>query len=262
MTPILEQASILRLTGPALEKTGIRHGFFGRTGGVSQGIYASLNCGVGSGDDQASIAENRSRVASQMGGGVLHTLYQCHTNEAVIIKGRVPEDFGRPKADALVTNVPGIILGILTADCTPVLFADPKARVIGAAHAGWKGAVSGVLATTVKGMEELGAKRGDIVAVIGPCIQQSSYEVGPEFRDHFISEEKDNGKFFIPSKQQGKWMFGLPAYVRRQLEKLALGQVEDTAQDTLSDPGRFFSYRRACLSGEKDYGRQVSAIRL
>ncbi|MES2984341.1 MAG: peptidoglycan editing factor PgeF [Pseudomonadota bacterium] len=245
-------------THPSLVSERIAHGFFGRAGGVSTGLYRGLNCGAGSRDDQTHIAENRARVARALGGTptALCTLYQIHSPDVVIV--HAPFDGPAPQADALVTNTPGLVLGILTADCTPVLFADAQAGVIGAAHAGWKGAHGGVLENTLAAMETLGARRADITAAIGPTIAQASYEVGPEFIARFAPAEQQ--QFFRPSMRAGHHQFDLPAYVVHRLTHAGVQQLATLGMDTCSDRECFFSYRRATLAGEADYGRQLSAI--
>ena len=256
---------IVIVTSPELTRlSGLRHGFFGRSGGLSGGVYRSLNCGLGSNDVTETVKQNRARVlaALEMPSAKLCTLYQCHTPDVVVLKDAVPDGFDRPKADALVSNVRGSVIGILTADCTPVLFADVKAGVIGAAHAGWKGAIGGVLQNTVKEMEALGASRANITAAIGPCIRQPSYEVGPEFRETFLTQTAQNARYFIPSRNEGKYQFDMAAYVQDVLNGMKLGTVGDVKKDTLAEADHFFSYRRTCLAGEKDYGRQISAIAL
>lgn len=243
-----------------LDHPSIAHGFFGRAGGVSEGLYAGLNCGLGSHDNKAHVTENRARVAHALGAMPenLCTLYQVHSPRAVIVH----EAFTGtpPEADALVTNVKGLVLGILTADCAPILFADVEAGVVGAAHAGWKGAHSGVVESTVMAMEKLGAKRANITAAIGPCIAQRSYEVGPEFIERFGDAEQT--QFFIPSNRAGFHRFDLQAYVAQVLRHAGLQRVAMLAMDTAGDPERFFSYRRATLNAEPDYGRQISCIGL
>lgn len=248
------------LTHPLLDSPAIAHGFFGREGGVSEGLYAGLNCGPGSADNKAHVAENRARVAHALGmmPERLCTLYQIHSPNVVIV--HEPYVGTPPQADAHVTNVAGITLGILTADCAPVLFADVAAGVIGAAHAGWKGAHGGVVESTVIAMEKLGAKRENISAVIGPCIQQKSYEVGAEFIARFTPEEQS--QFFIPSDRAGHHRFDLPAYVTQTARAAGLQRVAVLAMDTCSNAAQFFSYRRTTLAGEPDYGRQISAIAL
>ncbi|MFN7612948.1 MAG: peptidoglycan editing factor PgeF [Alphaproteobacteria bacterium] len=235
----------------------IRAGFFTRQGGVSAGIYASLNCGPGSGDAPEAVAENRRRVASAFGvnSSQLCTLHQVHSADVVIVNSPFAE---RPKADAMVSNTPGLMLGILTADCAPVLFYDAKNHVIGAAHAGWKGATSGILENTLRTMQSLGAQSEHIHAAIGPTIAQASYEVGPEFLARFNTN--DQARFFIPSPRTRHAMFDLPGYVEARLQAAGLRHITNLAMDTLPDEARFFSYRRATLAREPDYGRQVSAI--
>lgn len=242
---------------------GIRHGFFGRTGGVSTGIYASLNCGIGSKDVTESVLENRARAVAGIGmpAGSLVTAYQVHSAKAVIVDTPWTRE-NAPQVDGMVTAKPGITLGILTADCAPILFADDEAKVIGAAHAGWKGAVSGIMQQTVDRMVEIGAKRHRIKAVVGPCIGQLSYEVGPEFPAPFLAQDPDQARYFIPSIRDQRYMFDLAGYVRDQLRALGLATVEVTGRDTCSDEEQFFSYRRTTLRQEGDYGRQISLIGL
>lgn len=249
------------ITADALAAPGLRHGFFTRAGGVSEGLFASLNCGFGSGDDPANVAENRRRVAAALGLGPdrLATCYQIHSPAVVTVEAPWRYE-DRPRADALVTRTPGLALGILTADCAPVLFADPEARIIGAAHAGWRGAVGGVLEATVAAMRALGASPDRLRAAIGPCIAQASYEVGPEFPAPFLAEDAAYQVFFRPAQRGGHFHFDLPGYVARRLQRLGLGRVEWTGGDTAAEPERFFSYRRSCLLKEPDYGRAISAI--
>ncbi len=238
---------------------GIRHAFFTRAGGVSGDIYASLNCGYGSDDDGDNVTANRGRAMAAMGlaAGALATTYQVHgTTVQVVEDAGSPED--RQEADAMVSRAPGIALGILTADCAPVLFADAGARVIGAAHAGWRGALSGVLEATVAAMERLGAHAGNIVAGVGPCIAQESYEVGPEFRARFVAANAANQAFFDDGG--GRDRFDLEGYVVGRLKRLGVAAVEGLGADTSADRDRFFSYRRSCLDGEPDFGRGLSAI--
>lgn len=245
---------------PLLKSDGISHGFFGRTGGVSEGLYRGLNVGNGSYDTKAHVAENRRRVAAKFDlvPDYLCTVHQVHSPTAVIVHGPMGEP--RPEADALVTNQPGLALGILTADCAPILFADAHAAVIGAAHAGWKGAHGGVIENTVLAMEKLGASRKNIAAVVGPCIAQTSYEVGPDFIARFTSDAQ--AQFFIPSRRAGHFMFDLPAYVTSRLREAGLQRVAVLAMDTCANESDFFSYRRATLNAEPDYGRQISVIAL
>jgi YfiH family protein len=249
------------ITLGALTGDGIRHGFFTREGGVSEGLFASLNCGFGSGDDESKVAENRRRVAAALGLAQdrLVTSYQFHSAEAVVVE-RAWRREDRPRADAMATRVPGIALGILTADCASVLFADAEARVIGAAHAGWRGALGGVLEAAVAAMVKLGAAPRRIAAGIGPCIGKASYEVGPEFPAPFLAEDSGNADFFIDAPRARHFLFDLGGYVERRLERLGLGRVERTGGDTAAEPARFFSYRRACLRKEPDYGRELSVI--
>jgi hypothetical protein len=236
------------------------HGFFGRRGGVSNGIFASLNCGPGSGDERANVIENRKRVADTLSPNTpLLTLYQIHSGNAVTVTA--PWNIGDgPQADAMVTNVPNLALGILTADCAPVLFADPEAKVIGAAHAGWKGALDGVTDSTIAAMEALGAKRNRIAAAIGPCISQTNYEVGPEFRDRFLESDPAFARFFVPSDRPDHFRFDLEGFVAQRLDAADLASVERLSTCTYAAEDDFFSFRRATHREEKDYGRQVSAI--
>lgn len=244
----------------ALAATGIRHGFFTRTGGVSSGLYASLNVGGGSRDERANLAANRARAmaAFDLPGPALVTAYQVHSATAVAVAGPWPAE--PPQADGLVTDTPGVALGILTADCAPILFADPDARVIGAAHAGWRGALNGVAEATVAAMESLGARRGRIRAAVGPCIGPASYEVGPEFPAPFLAHDPRTERFFRPAARERHHMFDLPGYVAHRLKALGLGVVEALGLDTCADEARFFSYRRSTLRKEPDYGRGLSAI--
>ncbi len=241
---------------------GIRHAFLTRQGGVSSGLFSSLNCGYGSGDDNANVRANRERAADaiDLGADDLATLYQVHSADVVEVSAPWSLE-ERPKADALVTRTPGLGLGILTADCVPVLFADPQAGVVGAAHAGWKGALSGVVEATVAAMERLGAARADISAAIGPCIRQASYEVGPELRQAFIDADEASAGFFTASKRDGHFMFDLAGFVARALADAGV-KGEDVGIDTYADEERFFSYRRTTHKGEPDYGRGISLIRL
>jgi len=240
----------------------IRHGFFTREGGVSEGIYASLNCGLGSRDSAENVIANRARALATLDlpPTALATVYQQHTADVVVVDEHW--DAAKPPvADAMVTNRTGVALGILTADCAPVLLADPRANVIGAAHAGWRGALGGVLDNTVAEMVKLGAKANRIVAAVGPCIAQRSYEVGPEFPAPFLAEDADNHFFFaLSAAHSGRWFFDLPGYVARRLGKIGIDDVARTPCDTCREEDRFFSYRRATLRGEPDYGRELSVI--
>jgi len=239
---------------------GIPHGFLGRCGGVSTGAVAGLNVGLGAGDDAAAVCENRRRAtAAVLPGARMLTVYQVHSPDCVVAGEWV--DDARPHADALVTDRPGLLLGVLTADCAPVLLADHKAGVVAAAHAGWKGAIGGVVANTVAAMEALGARRGDIVAAIGPCIAQSSYEVDEAFRARFLAGDAGNDAWFAPARP-GHWQFGLEDYVAGRLAAAGVGTIERLGLDTYAEPARFYSFRRASHRGEPAYGRQVALIGL
>jgi YfiH family protein len=242
--------------------SGIAHGFFTRQGGVSAGIYASLNCGLGSGDDPAHVAANRARCAEMLGVAPagLVTAYQVHgVTVAEVAEPWTPGN--GPKADALVTTRRGVALGILTADCTPILLADLHAGVIGAAHAGWRGAKAGVTDAVVAAMVRHGARPDHIVAAVGPVIGPGSYEVGPEFRQAFLDDDPAAAVFFHDGRR-GRPHFDLAAFVIRRLERLGLAGIDRVGADTCADAERFFSYRRSCLAAEPDYGRQLSAIAL
>ena len=253
----------MRLASPLLSAIpGLRHAFFTREGGVSDGIYANLNGGLGSNDDPAKVAENRRRMAEQMGVMPSHFLsvWQVHSPDAVVVSG--PWDgASRPRADAMVTRTEGLAIGVTAADCGPILFADPAARVIGAAHAGWKGALTGILESTIAAMEKLGADRNGMVAAIGPLIRQHSYEVGGEFVERFIEADAENGRFFIAARREGHAMFDLAGLIRMRLENAGVLMIDDTGVDTYSDE-RFYSYRRSVHRNEPDYGRHVHAIAL
>jgi polyphenol oxidase len=239
---------------------GLRHAFFTREGGVSGGIYASLNGGIGSSDDPAHVTENRRRMAEQMGVAPDRFLgvYQIHSPDAVVATGPWQGE-ARPRADAIVTGTEGLAIGVTAADCGPILLVDPAARVIGAAHAGWKGALTGIVESTVAAMEKLGAERGGIVAAIGPLIRQHSYEVGGEFVERFIEADAENALFFIPSSREGHAMFDLAGFIRTRLENAGVLMIDDIGADTYSDE-RFYSYRRSVHRAEPDYGRHVHAI--
>ncbi len=241
---------------------GLRHAFFTREGGVSGGVYEGLNGGLGSNDDPANVIENRRRMAEQMGVAPKHFLsvHQIHSPDAVVATGPWPGET-RPRADAIVTRTEGIAIGITTADCGPILFADPAARVIGAAHAGWKGALTGVLESTIDAMEKLGADRSGMVAAIGPLIRQNSYEVGGEFVERFLDADANNASFFIPSVRSGHAMFDLAGFIRMRLENAGVLMIDDIGVDTYADE-RFYSYRRSVHRKEPDYGRLVHAIAL
>jgi YfiH family protein len=245
----------------AVSLGGVPHGFLGRHGGVSGGELAGLNVGYGSNDHRSAIDENRSRaIAALLPGAELVTVHQVHSAEAVHATSAWPQE-QRPHADAMVTNRSGLLLGILTADCAPVLFADEQRGVIGAAHAGWRGALAGVTDSTIELMEELGARRERIHAAVGPCIAQPSYEVDAGFRSRFLHADPSNERFFVPGPA-GKPRFDLEAYVVHRLLAASIGEVEALNLDTYADPDRFYSYRRATHGGEADYGRQLSAIAL
>ncbi|MCK0150411.1 peptidoglycan editing factor PgeF [Marivita sp. S6314] len=237
-----------------------RHGFFTRRGGASSGVFAGLNCGTGSSDQSEIVAINRARVAEAMEVPEDHlaTVHQTHSADVHVVSG--PVDTPKPRADAMVSNTPGVALGILTADCQPVLFADAEAGVIGAAHAGWKGALDGVLEATVDAMMTLGATRDGIVAVIGPSISQRAYEVGPEFLDAFLDEDPQNARFFANGSDD-RFHFDLPAFGLHRLRTAGIA-AEWTRHCTYSDADRFYSYRRATHAREADYGRLISVIRL
>lgn len=246
-----------KITSDALP---VHHGFFTRKGGASSGIFAGLNCGPGSSDQAEVVAINRARVADAMGVAHDHliSIHQVHSADVVHVTGPMTD---RPRADGMVTATPGIALGILTADCQPVLFADPDAKVIGAAHAGWRGTRDGVLEATVAAMVALGARRENIAAVIGPTISQTAYEVGPEFFEAFTDDDRDSARFFIAG-QDGRYLFDLPAMGLARLRAAGVGHAEWTRHCTYRDSERFFSYRRTTHAGEADYGRLISTIRL
>lgn len=247
------------LTHPAL--AGAAHGFLGRRGGVSTGIHAGLNVGWGSEDDPAATAENRRRAAhAVLPGATLVCAYQVHSPDVVVVDSAWNEA-DRPRADALVTRQAGLLLGILTADCAPVLFHDPHAGVIGAAHAGWRGAIDGVTDRTVEAMEALGADRAAIAAVVGPCIAQKSYEVDAAFEARFVAQAAENERFFRAGKAGHAW-FDLPGYVAHRLHAFGVGVVGMLDADTYAQPDRFYSFRRATHAGEPGYGREISLIGL
>ncbi|MGE0726126.1 MAG: peptidoglycan editing factor PgeF [Alphaproteobacteria bacterium] len=242
---------------------GVRHAFFTRAGGVSGGIYAALNCGFGSADAPGHVTENRRRAmdAIELAPDRLATLHQVHSPTVVEVEEPWPRG-GWPRADAMVTRRRGVALGILTADCAPVLLADERAGIVGAAHAGWRGALDGVCEATVDAMVALGGMRGRIVAGIGPCIGPGSYEVGPEFRARFLAADAAVADLFAPAAADGKWMFDLPAYVARRLGSAGIAAIDLSGRDTCAEPQAFFSHRRAVHRGENDYGRGLSAIAL
>ncbi|WP_339762711.1 peptidoglycan editing factor PgeF [uncultured Sulfitobacter sp.] len=239
---------------------GLRHGFFTRRGGASSGVFTGLNCGYGSSDQREIVQINRGRVADAMGVPDTHLIgvHQIHSATAVTVDGPLEK---RPRADGMVTATPGIALSVLTADCQPVLFADPDAGVIGAAHAGWRGALDGVLLATVEAMEKLGAQRANISAVIGPCISQRAYEVGPEFIEDFLAEDPDFARYFANGADD-RMQFDLPGFGLNRLRAAGVGHAEWTRHCTYADPDRFYSYRRTTHSKEADYGRLIAAITL
>lgn len=254
------------LTAQTLDSTPqCRHGFFSKQGGVSTGIYTGLNCGPGSDDNARNVRANRAAVARHLGVVPEHllNLYQIHSANVVIADK--PWALGQaPQADALVTRQSGLALSILTADCTPVLFCDPSARVIAAAHAGWKGALSGVIAATIDTMESLGARRGNITAAIGPCITQPNYEVGPEFLSTFAAADPDFARFFTASPKPGsdRLHFDLPGFVEHRLAAAGIASIDNKAVCTYAHSDTYFSYRKSTHRNEPDYGRNISAIAL
>jgi YfiH family protein len=253
-------------THDLLTSPGVTHGFFTRSGGVSQGAYESLNVGRGSDDDPAHVHENRSRVAGALGTSESHLLglWQCHSRDVLIVSGPLGED--RPKADGLVTKTPGLALSALAADCVPVLLSDPKAGVIGACHAGWRGALSGITDETIRAMQSLGAKPDNIRAVLGPCISAANYEVGPEFRDTFVAEDEVYDRFFElgPPNAKGERRphFDLNRFVLMRLRRAGLSRIDALPDCTYGQPEDYFSYRYNSHHGVKDYGRNISAIML
>jgi YfiH family protein len=256
MTPKLQAASLAALSG-------ISHAFFTREGGVSEGIYASLNGGIGSNDHPDRVAENRARMASGVGvrPDRLLTAYQIHSPDVAVVAAPWTPD-RRPRADALVTKEPGLAIAITTADCGPILLADERAGIIAAAHAGWRGAAGGVIEATIAAMERCGADRERIVAALGPMIRQRSYEVGPEFVADFTRQDPANARFFATAARNGHAQFDLPGYIATRLTAAGIRHIEDTGHCTYSDPARFFSYRRSTHRKESDYGRHISAIAL
>ena len=254
---------MMLITARTMELGGIRHGFFTRHGGVSGGVYASLNGGVGSHDDAGHVAENRARMAEAVGvqPNRLVTAYQVHSPDVVVAQAPwTPQT--RPRADGIVTRTSALAIGVTTADCGPILLADPHARVIGAAHAGWRGALAGIVEATVDAMERLGAERHRIRAAIGPMIRQSNYEVGSDLIARFAAEDTASGRFFVPASRDGHALFDLGGYIAARLERAGIAQVEDLGLCTYADPERFFSFRRATHRAEADYGRHVNAIAL
>jgi hypothetical protein len=246
------------ITSKLLDVGGVRHAFFTRNGGVSEGIYASLNVGAGSRDRPDAVAENRRRCAEHFGADDLVTAYQVHSATALVADGPWPA--GPPQADGVVSATKGVVCGALSADCAPVLLADPEARVVGACHAGWKGALSGVVEATIARMEALGAERRRLRAAIGPCIGPASYEVGLEFRDRFVEADPGNARFFAPGAAADKRQFDLPAFVLARLTAAGVFAAEWVGRDTCAEEAEFFSNRRAVKRGDDDYGRLLSAI--
>ncbi len=251
------------LTSPLLDLDGVRHGFSTRAGGVSRGLYATLNCGLGSSDERERVLQNRAHLAGRFGvsAAALVAAHQAHTPTCVTVRTPWTPDTA-PKADALATDVPGLLLAVSTADCVPVLFADAQARVVGAAHAGWRGALAGVLESTIEAMVGLGARAGAIRAAIGPAIRQANYEVGPELIAAFTAQDQANARFFAPAARDGHALFDLTGYVADRLRRAGVTAIDDLGHCTYADPDRFFSYRRATHRGEPDYGRHMHAIRL
>ncbi len=254
---------MMTLQAEALALPGLRHAFFTRDGGVSTGLYASLNGGIGSADSAAHVAENRARMTAALGvpPGRLLTAYQIHSPDVIVADEPWPAE-PRPRADAIVTRTPNLAIGVTTADCGPVLFAEPQARVIGAAHAGWRGALTGVLESTIAAMERLGAAREKIRAALGPMIRQPSYEVGPDLIERFAAEDAQSASFFAAAPRAGHALFDLPGYIAARLRRAGLTRIEDLGVCTYADAARFFSYRRATHRGDSDYGRHVNAIAL
>jgi len=252
------------ILAPSLSASpNIRHAFFTREGGVSDGIYASLNGGIGSRDAPEKVRENRARMAQALGVAPTHfvTCYQIHSPDVIVATEPWTRE-NAPRADAIVTRVPGLAIGVSTADCGPILFAEAQTGVVGATHAGWKGALTGVLEATVAAMEKLGAERSRISAALGPMIRQPNYEVGAEFVERFTAADAANARFFAPAVRPGHAMFDLPGYIRSRLERAEIKSIEDLGLCTYADPARFFSYRRTTHRAEPDYGRHVNAIAL
>lgn len=253
---MLQAASLQRLDN-------IRHGFFTRAGGVSSGLYDSLNGGLGSQDAPDNVRENRARMAAALGVAAdrFVSCYQIHSPDVIVAETPWTRETA-PRADAIVTRVPGLAVGVTTADCAPVLFADAQAGVVGAAHAGWKGALTGVIEATLAAMEKLGAARGRMVVALGPTIRQPNYEVGPEFVERFCIDAAENRRFFAPADRARHALFDLPGYVRARLTRAGIAQVDDLKLCTYADPERFYSFRRSTHRREADYGRHVNAIAL
>jgi len=255
--------TIKRIEAETLALAGIRHAFFTRQGGVSGGLYESLNGGIGSRDSAAHVAENRARMGAALTiePENLLTAYQIHSPTVVVAESAwAPE--ARPRADGIVTRTPALAIGVTTADCGPVLLADPKARVIGAAHAGWRGALDGIVEATIAAMERLGAARREIRAALGPMIRQHNYEVGADLIGRFTAEDPASKPFFGPAQRDGHALFDLGGYIVERLKRAGIRHIEDTGLCTYADPASFFSYRRSTHLGEADYGRHVNAIAL
>jgi polyphenol oxidase len=252
----------LSIAAPTLTIAGVRHAFFTRQGGVSDGLYGTLNGGLGSRDSAASVAENRARMAQTLGvkPRALLTAYQIHSPNVVVVDAPWPGD--RPHADGIVTRTPGLAIGVTTADCGPILLADPVARVVGAAHAGWRGALAGIVAATIAAMTSLGARPDRILAAIGPMIRQSNYEVGSDLIARFTAEDAENERFFAPAVRHGHALFDLAGFIKERLSRAGVRQVEDLELCTYADATQFFSFRRSTHRSETDYGRHVSAIAL
>jgi YfiH family protein len=257
----MDEAELVITTGALGADPGIRHAFFTRLGGVSEGLFSSLNCGFGSGDAPRRVAANREVATVRLGlpADRLVTVRQIHSARVVIVEQLWRREES-PTADGLVTAVPGIALGVLTADCAPILFYDPVARVVGAAHGGWRGALAGVVEATLARMAALGAERSCIRVAIGPCIARGSYEVGPEFPQPFLAEDPGNIRFFETAPRLGRFLFDLGSYIAHRLARAGIATVEVASHDTVVEEERFFSYRRARLRGECSYGRGLSAI--
>jgi len=245
------------------ELAGVRHGFFTRSGGVSHGVYATLNGGTGSNDAPDNVEENRARMAIALGvtPNRFLTAYQIHSPDVVVVEEPWTHD-RRPRADAMVTRLPRLAIGVSTADCGPLLFADAEAHVIAAAHAGWRGALAGVIEAAIAAMEKLGAQRSRIATALGPTIRQPNYEVGSEFVERFLAADADNKRFFKPSTSSGHAMFDLGGYIAERLQRAGITNFEDLGLCTYAEPERFFSYRRTTKLGEPDYGRHINAIAL
>lgn len=248
------------LTSPLLDLAGVRHAFFTRQGGVSRGLYTSLNVGLGSKDDPQAVRENRGLAADHFGAEAIITAYQVHSPDAVTAEG--PWAGEAPRADAVVSATPGVVCGALAADCAPILIADAQGRVVAAAHAGWKGALTGVAEAAITRMEALGADRRRMRAAIGPCIGPASYEVGPEFLERFVQADPAYERFFVPGASTGKRLFDLPGFVLARLRAAGVETCEWIGRDTCAEPDLFYSNRRAFKAGEPDYGRLLSAIKL